>query len=132
MVLALKYSLFALLATLTNIACQHAVTRLYGGRYELYAAMAAGTLAGLALKYVLDKKYIFFFKSKGMAHDGRKFVLYSLMGVLTTVLFWSVEMGFDYAFESVPMRYAGAVIGLGLGYLLKYRLDKRFVFVEYA
>ena len=132
MVLVAKYTLFALLATLTNILCQDLVTRWYQGNFELYAAMAAGTLAGLLVKYWLDKKYIFAFQTKSLAQDGQKFMVYSLMGVLTTLIFWVVETGFDHIFRTLPMRYAGALIGLSIGYYIKYQLDKRFVFVEYA
>jgi putative flippase GtrA len=44
--------------------------------------------------------------------------------VITTFVFW----GFDYLFNSIPMRYLGAVIGLSIGYIIKYQLDKKFVF----
>ena len=129
MQLITKYAFFALIATITNILCQDAIHRLHLGHYDLYLSMSGGTLAGLWLKYLLDKKYIFFFKTHSRIQNGQKFVLYSLMGVLTTCLFWGIEIIFDFAFESIKMRYAGAVIGLGLGYAIKYRLDKRFVFV---
>jgi putative flippase GtrA len=52
------------------------------------------------------------------------------MGVVTTVLFWVTEYTFDLWFETKTMRYVGAVIGLGIGYLTKYYLDKKYVFVE--
>ena len=80
-------------------------------------------------------KNIFFFKSENMLEDGHKFVLYSMMGVVTTFIFRGVEMAFDYAFRTIPMRYTGAVIWLNIGYWMKYQLDKRFVFrkyIEYA
>ena len=33
---------------------------------------------------------------------------------------------------SLVLRYAGAVLGLAIGYAAKYRLDRRFVFREQA
>ena len=65
-----------------------------------------------------------------MAHDGQTFALYTLMGIVTTFVFWGFEFGFDYLFQTRPMRYLGGVIGLAIGYYVKYQLDKRFVFVS--
>ena len=50
--------------------------------------MGLGTLTGLIVKYILDKKYIFFFKVKSVSEDTGRFMLYSLMGVITTLIFW--------------------------------------------
>jgi putative flippase GtrA len=132
MLLVTKYTLFTVIAITMNIFCQDVVNRLYQGQFNLYASMLAGTLAGLVVKYILDRKYIFLFRSKSLFHDAQKFILYSTMGVVTTCVFWGVEMTFDFAFQDVIMRYVGAVVGLSIGYYIKYRLDKRFVFVEYA
>ena len=89
-----------------------------------------GTGVGLIIKYVLDKKFIFRFRPQNTAHDGRTFLLYTVMGGLTTVIFWGFELGFEHLFGSREMRYLGGVIGLAIGYLAKYQLDKRFVFVN--
>jgi len=132
MALVTKYTLFAIIATIGNILCQDAINRLYHGQYDLYLSMISGTFVGLAVKYMLDKKYIFVFKSEGLLQDGQKFILYSSMGVVTTFIFWGVEMAFDYTFKTIPMRYLGAVIGLSIGYWMKYQLDKRFVFRQYV
>jgi len=83
---------------------------------------------GLVVKYVLDKRYIFRFRARDMAHDTRTFALYAAMGVITTVIFWGFEFGFHHVFQSKEMRYLGGVIGLAIGYLAKYHLDKRYVF----
>lgn len=132
MVLAVKYALFALLATLTNILCQDAAARVYAGACELYISMGVGTLAGLAVKYLLDKKYIFSFRSRTAGQDARRFFLYSAMGIFTTCVFWGMEVGFDRVFGNLTMRYVGASLGLALGYWIKYHLDKHFVFVEFV
>jgi preprotein translocase subunit SecA len=39
------------------------------------------------------------------------------------------EFGFDFLFGTKLMRYVGGVIGLAIGYAIKYQLDKRYVFV---
>jgi len=126
--LSMMYAVFAVLATVVNIGVQDLVVRVYTGPYFLMLSVGAGTFAGLALKYVLDKRYIFRFQAKSALHDGRTFVLYALMGVLTTVIFWGFEFGFYYLFQTGELRYFGGMLGLAIGYVAKYRLDKQFVF----
>jgi putative flippase GtrA len=128
MKLALWYSFFALIATAANIGSQDIAIRLYDGVYAVTLSVLGGTAVGLLVKYLLDKKYIFRFRVKGLAHDTRTFLLYTLMGVVTTGVFWGFEFGFHYVFQTKMLRYAGGVLGLALGYWMKYHLDKRFVF----
>ncbi|SPJ25746.1 GtrA family protein [Palleronia abyssalis] len=128
--LAVRYALFAALATLANLGVQRAV--LLGGAESFLPAMIAGTAAGLVLKYVLDKRWIFGDRSTGLSAHSRRFGLYSLMGVVTTLIFWGFETAFWLTFRTDPMRELGAVLGLALGYWIKYRLDRRFVFTRPA
>jgi putative flippase GtrA len=130
MKLALIYTSLALVATAANIAAQDIALRIYAGPLQLVASIAVGTAIGLVVKYVLDKKYIFSFRARDAVHDGRIFALYTATGVFTTLVFWAFEFGFELAFGDRMMRYAGAVIGLAIGYALKYRLDRRFVFQQ--
>jgi GtrA-like protein. len=128
--LAALYVFFAALSTLANIASQWAAASLAAGlRHEIYLSMAVGTVVGLVVKYVLDKRWIFRYATRDSLHDAKTFVLYTAMGGLTTLIFWGTELAFDAFFNDDYMRYLGAVIGLSIGYLLKYYLDKRFVFV---
>lgn len=90
--------------------------------------MALGTLAGLALKYTLDKIWIFSYKADNTIHDIRTFVAYSTMGIATTGIFWATEYVATLISSASIVRDTGAVIGLVIGYCVKYRLDKRFVF----
>ena len=126
--LAITYAILALIATAANIGAQDLVIRGYSGGFDVLFSVAAGTGVGLVVKYVLDKRYIFRFRARNALHDGRTFALYTLMGLATTVIFWGFEFSFHYLFETKEMRYLGGVIGLAIGYLTKYHLDKRFVF----
>ena len=54
------------------------------------------------------------------------------MGLATTVIFWGFEFGFQYLFATKEMRYLGGALGLAIGYVAKYLLDKRFVFRQGA
>ena len=128
MFLVLKYSLFALIATIINLFTQFISLAIYSQDFSLYIAMFFGTLTGLIAKYILDKKYIFYYQVKDKKEDSQKFILYSIMGVFTTLIFWGFEIGFDYIFDSEIAKYIGAIIGLSIGYITKYFLDKKFVF----
>ncbi len=128
--LALKYTLFAALSTVANIGAQYFCLYLYRRKFSLYIAMFAGTAIGLVLKYLLDKKYIFYYEVVNKREDLGKFVLYSMMGVLTTFIFWCFEITFHALFNFPSAKFIGAVVGLSIGYISKYNLDKRFVFVK--
>ena len=117
-----------MISTATNIGAQDLVIRGYSGAFDVLLSMAVGTGVGLVVKYMLDKRYIFRFRASNAVHDGQTFALYALMGLATTVIFWGFEYGFQHLFDSREMRYLGGVIGLAIGYLAKYRLDKRYVF----
>lgn len=123
------YAIFAALATAVNIGIQALVIWLYDGLHDIALSVLAGTAAGLPVKYMLEKRYIFRFQANDFAHDGKLFVLYSFFGVFTTLLFWGVEYLFHYLFATDGMRLLGGAIGLSLGYIIKYHLDKRYVFV---
>lgn len=128
MKLSIAYAVFAMIATAANIGTQDVVVSMYSGTLQVLISIIAGTIVGLLVKYVLDKRYIFRFHVRNAVHDGRTFLLYSLMGVFTTFIFWGFEFGFDYLFKTKELRYLGGVIGLTVGYTAKYHLDKHFVF----
>ncbi|MCB1665588.1 MAG: GtrA family protein [Pseudomonadales bacterium] len=130
MSVVIAYSLFALLAIAANVLSQEASLLLYRGPGELWLSIPTGTAVGLVVKYVLDRKYIFRANTVPLAQDGRQFMAYTATGVITTCLFWGSEILFDQLFATREARYVGAVLGLSAGYLLKYRLDKRFVFTR--
>lgn len=124
----LRYCLFAVLAIIANLASQRLVLGTLGHDFGLMPALVAGTAVGLVVKYLLDKRWIFEDRSSGLAAHGRRFGLYTAMGGVTTLLFWAVEYGFWVIWRDDALRELGAVIGLLLGYGLKYWLDRRFVF----
>ena len=129
MSIAVLYSLFAAFSTAINIGFQMLSIWLYKGLYAVEVSILVGTAAGLPLRYLLEKRYIFAFQSKDIAHDGRLFILYTFMGVFTTAIFWGVEYAFHLIFGTDTMRYVGGIIGLAIGFYVKYQLDKNYVFV---
>lgn len=115
---------------MANIGSQDFVIRYYNGVYAISLSIVTGTVVGLIVKYILDKKFIFQYRIKNIAHDTRIFTLYTSTGIITTAVFWGFEFGFEYAFHTKELRYLGGIIGLAIGYLLKYHLDKHFVFLK--
>ena len=128
--IAIKYTVFAVISTLFNLLFQYLSFFVYSDFAALYVAMFFGTLAGLIAKYILDKKFIFYHIPKDKKDDAKKFALYSLMGVFTTIIFWGTEIAFDALIQDPNAKYIGAIIGLSIGYVIKYFLDKRYVFIH--
>lgn len=124
-----KYIIFVIISIAFNLLFQYFSFLIYFNDGALYVAMFFGTLSGLVIKYILDKKYIFYHSSISKTEDIKKFALYSLMGVFTTIIFWGTEIAFDTFFQNQNAKYLGAIIGLSIGYVIKYSLDKKFVFV---
>lgn len=130
--IALIYTILAVIATFANIGTQDLIVRYYEGPMAISLSILVGTGVGLVIKYILDKRYIFAFQSKDISHDTQIFFLYSVMGIVTTLIFWGFEFGFHLVFETREMRYVGGILGLAIGYLTKYHLDKRYVFRKEA
>lgn len=128
--LIMRYVAFAVVATVANLATQRAVLAVDRGTVGFAVAVFLGTLAGLVIKYILDKRWIFDDRSTGAAAHGRKFALYTAMGVITTAIFWLTETVFWLTWKTDVMRETGAVIGLAIGYAVKYQLDRAFVFTR--
>jgi putative flippase GtrA len=126
--IAARYALFAAIATAINLAVQAIVLAVFDGPYHLAVAILFGTLAGIVPKYLLDKRWIFLDRSSGLDTHTRQFTLYTLLSVVTTVIFWVTETIFDRLGNGGPLHYLGAVIGLAIGYWTKYHLDRRLTF----
>ncbi|MDA9088232.1 GtrA family protein [Amylibacter sp.] len=128
--IAVLYSLFAVLSTAINIGSQMLSIWIYKGPLSVEISILVGTAMGLPLRYFLEKRYIFNFTSRNLVHDGQLFVFYSVMGVITTLMFWGTEYTFHLIYDTDVMRYLGGIIGLSIGFYVKYQLDKKYVFVN--
>ncbi len=128
--LILRYSAFAVVATIVNLVVQRLVLA-YGDTTVFFmAAVGTGTLAGLVVKYILDKRWIFYDLDTGVKAHGEKFTRYTVMGLITTAIFWGTETAFWVIWKTDMMREAGAILGLSIGYIIKYQLDRRYVFTD--
>lgn len=128
--LILRYSGFAVVATIANLATQRLVLVIGDTLGIVALAIAMGTLVGLMLKYILDKRWIFHDTSSGLQAHSKKFMLYTVMGLITTAIFWGTELTFWLVWKTDTMRELGAILGLGVGYIIKYNLDRKFVFTD--
>jgi len=122
------YFVFAVISTFINLFIQRLVLSLNDGNNFLFLAIFLGTLFGLITKFYLDKNFIFLESNKKFNNDATTFPLYTLMGLFSTLIFWSFESIFWFTWKNNIMREIGAIIGLTFGYSIKYKLDKRFVF----
>lgn len=128
----LRYSAFAAIATAANLLAQRGVLALSADAALYWQALAAGTATGLVVKYLLDKRWIFADRSSGLRAHGGKFALYCLAGLFTTAIFWGTETAAWLVWQTHFAREAGALAGLAAGYVVKYRLDRRFAFAPAA
>ena len=125
------YVLFAALSMAANLLTQEAVFRT-APVAALPLAILAGTAAGFVMKYVLDKKWVFADRYTTHRDELRKVSLYGVFSGFTTLIFWAFEVAFWAIWGTDFAKYAGAVLGLAIGYAVKYRLDRTFVFKEQA
>lgn len=128
--ITILYSLFAAIALISNLFSQALFVHYYQGAFYLEISIVIGTAVGLPIKYVLDKKYIFKFTTDNLFHDSKLFILYGVMALITTAIFWGLEVLFQIIYQTEVMRLLGGGIGLVIGYLIKYRLDKKYVFTQ--
>lgn len=124
-----RYALFAVAAIVINLLSQNAVLLVLGKFWiGIYAAILVGNASGLLFKFIADKYWVFEDGEATLTGNSKKFALYAAFGVATTGIFWVFELLFHYLFGTVFMTNVGAVLGLCIGYVIKYNLDKRVTF----
>lgn len=124
----IKYIIFAGISMVVNLGSQFLVNSSFTSRYSVYFALVVGTGLGLVVKYILDKRYIFFFVADSSIKDFKTFLLYTTMGLVTTGIFWSMELLFHFLGDTESAKYWGGFLGLLIGYSIKYVLDRKLVF----
>jgi putative flippase GtrA len=130
---AIRYVGFAVVSTAANFLTQQATLTFYAGTAALAVSLLGGTAIGFVVKYALDKFYIFDDgHNRQPAQEARKLGLYGLTAILTTIVFWSMELGFLAVGGTPAWKYVGGALGLSIGYTLKYFLDRHLVFRETA
>lgn len=123
--------LFAAISIVLNVASQ-IVTVAILPRHEIVIlfSIGVGTTVGLVTKYLLDKFVIYKQSVGSNEREFKKALIYTASGGGTTLLFWIIEYGFHLATHSDFWRYFGAVLGLTIGYTIKFFVDRILVFQD--
>lgn len=141
------YIIFAVLSTILNAGIQKGVDLVFTGgiswglyhtaiherfdtiTYGYCMQVLSATLLAFVFKYFADKLVIF--KDTTAVVSAKhmfQVILYTSFAVITTLIFWGTETAFKL-FVNIPQsQYIGLVIGLGIGYTIKYLLDRKYVF----
>ena len=86
------------------------------------------TLAAFIFKFLIDKYFVFKINSHNAKFSKKYMVfMYTLISFFTTIFFWGTQFLFRIYLNQ---EYLGMVIGLTIGYTIKFLLDKEFVFVN--
>ncbi|MEM7710344.1 MAG: GtrA family protein [Pseudomonadota bacterium] len=125
----LRYVLAAVVSILANLLTQEATSQALPLQ-PLMVAIVAGTLVGFGVKHVCDKLWTFREAYTTPLGEVRRVTVSGLFSVLTTLVFWGFELGFYAIWQTDTAKYLGAVLGLTIGYVIKYALDRRHVFQE--
>ena len=127
----LKYGFFSTAAIIINIASQRIIFSISNSEYVFALAILTGTITGFISKYIFDKYFIFHDYSSVFAEETKKILKYSFFAVFTTLIFWFTEYTFWHIYQTHDAREIGAIIGLTIGYYIKYNLDKKYVFKKF-
>lgn len=124
-----RYAATAVLSVLANLIAQEVTTREMPHAH-LMLSIVVGTLVGFFIKYVVDKTWTFRERYTTPLGEAQRITLSGLFSVLTTLIFWAFELGFYAIWQTDFAKYLGAVLGLSIGYILKFWLDRHHVFKE--
>lgn len=94
----------------------------------IFIKTGIATIGAFLFKFAVDKWLLFKDHNPDIKNTMRQIVIYGMFAVFTTLIFWGFEFGFKLLFHFRFSEYAGGVIGLVLGYTLKFIFDSRFVF----
>jgi len=117
--IAIKYSIYFVIAILINLLFQYLLDLFLKGVFQVYISIAAGIKAGLFIKYFRDKKYIFSFQIITFKTDFLMFVLFSVMGIATTIIFWGTELVFFFYLSFCSAKHIGGLPGFSVAYYIK-------------
>jgi putative flippase GtrA len=100
--------------------------------FELWflAALGVGTVAGFIFKFIVDKFFVFrdrLSDDDNIRKTTEQVSKYFLFAIFTTIIFWGTEASF-YLIFGEQWYLIGGIIGLAIGYTIKFILDNRYVF----
>lgn len=103
---------------------------IYGNiTYGLGLKVLCATIVAFLFKFLIDKRFIFQNKKDGITKNISQLLVYGFFAIFTTLIFWGTVFIFKLFLEKIIWEIVGSLIGLSVGYTLKFFLDKKFVFV---
>lgn len=126
-----RYLISAVISVGANLLAQEAVVQAVPPA-PLMLSIIFGTGVGFLVKYVIDKTWTFRARYTDYATEARRMSLSAVFSVLTTIIFWTFEVLFFAIWGTAFAKYSGAVLGLAIGYFVKFLLDRKHVFKESA
>ncbi|NQU34173.1 MAG: GtrA family protein [Bacteroidetes bacterium] len=90
--------------------------------------LITGTIVGFIFKFIMDKYIVFKDKDMDIKQATKQLFVYTIFAIGTTLIFWFIEIGFKLIFTFHGRDLVGGLIGLCVGYTVKYQLDKKYVF----
>lgn len=124
-----RYAISAVVSVAANLVGQQ-ITVVSAPAAPLMVSILVGTITGFIVKYLIDKIWTFREAYTNPRAEAHRITLSGLFSVLTTLIFWAFELGFNTLWQTDFAKYAGAVLGLSIGYIIKFQLDRRHVFRE--
>jgi len=124
-----RYFLSAAISVVANLLAQEATVQA-APRAPIMVSIVVGTLFGFLVKYLIDKTWTFQDRYTTRTVESRKIFLSALFSVMTTIIFWTFELGFLAIWQTDFAKYTGATLGLSIGYLVKFLFDRAYVFTE--
>jgi len=145
----ISYITFAVAAIVINVGCQASIEYLaknflpelavlaidvLGKEVKIWfgLALVTGTVAGFVFKFIVDKWIIFrdrLNEEETLQEAGKQVTKYFGFAIFTTVIFWGTE-GLFYLVLGESWYLVGGIIGLTIGYTIKFFLDRKYVFIE--
>ncbi|MFX0095170.1 MAG: GtrA family protein [Candidatus Hodarchaeota archaeon] len=92
-----------------------------------FICLGLGTLVGFVFKFLVDKFIVFEEKELIINQTARQATKYLFFAIFTTIIFWGTETLFQILWNAYAL---GAIIGLAIGYTIKFVLDSKFVFID--
>ncbi|HNZ27471.1 MAG TPA: GtrA family protein [Spirochaetota bacterium] len=104
--------------------------KIYGNiTYGFGLKILCATIVAFLFKFLIDKHFIFQNKKDGITKNIRQLFVYGFFAIFTTLIFWGTVFIFKLFLEKIIWEIIGSIIGLSVGYTLKFFLDKKYVFV---
>ena len=140
-----RYMIFAIFAIFVNIIVQILSKEIFisffnsisynfieinASKFEYWFifALGSGTLAGFVFKFIVDKFIVFEdVKNNTIEKTTKQLTLYLTFAIFTTIIFWGFELLFKVLFSG-DVYLIGGIIGLAIGYTVKFVLDRTYVF----